>query len=62
LSAAYAYDLDAITGSLEVGKSADFVILDRNIFQTAPSEPKVLETWFRGERVYRAGQPPHRKE
>ena len=62
LSAAYAYDLDAITGSIEAGKSADFVILDGSIFQAAPSEARVLETWFRGERVYRAGQPPHRKE
>jgi predicted amidohydrolase YtcJ len=54
LTAAYAYDLDTITGSIEVGKSADFVLLNKNIFQTTPSEGKVLETWFRGERVYRA--------
>ncbi len=54
LSAAYAYNLETITGSIEAGKSADFVLLDKNIFQVAPSEAKVLETWFQGELVYRA--------
>ncbi len=54
LKAAYAYDLEAVTGSIEVGKSADFIILDKNIFKTPPSEAKVLETWFRGKLVYRA--------
>ena len=54
LTAAYAYDLDKITGSIEVGKSADFVLLDKNIFQVPPSEAKVLETWFRGKLVYQA--------
>jgi len=52
LSAAYSYNLDAVTGSIETGKSADFVLLDRDILKTAPSEAKVLETWFRGEQVY----------
>ena len=52
LSAAYAYELEAITGSIDVGKSADFLILDKNIFETPPSEAKILETWFRGKRVY----------
>ncbi len=48
-------------GSLEVGKSADFVILDRDILALADkgkaeaiAGTKVLETWFRGARVYRA--------
>ena len=54
LSAAYAYDLETITGSIEVGKSADFVILDKNIFEATPSEARVLETWFRGKRVHLA--------
>ncbi|MFT4158059.1 MAG: amidohydrolase [Microbacterium sp.] len=43
------------TGSLEVGKSADFVILDRD-FVTGPAdqiiETRVRETWFAGRRVY----------
>ncbi len=48
-------------GSLEVGKSADFVILDRDILALADhgkadriAGTRVLETWFRGARVYRA--------
>lgn len=48
-------------GSLEAGKSADFVILDRDILALADSgkaediaATRVLETWFRGQRVYRA--------
>ncbi len=54
LSAAYAYGLEGTTGSIEAGKSADFVVLDRNLFTGPPSEAKVLETWFRGELVYQA--------
>jgi predicted amidohydrolase YtcJ len=48
-------------GSLKVGKSADFVILDRDILALADkgnadaiAGTKVLETWFRGARVYHA--------
>lgn len=56
LSAAYAYDLDTITGSIEVGKSADFVLLDTSIWGKAPSQCQVLETWFQGKLVYRANE------
>jgi predicted amidohydrolase YtcJ len=48
-------------GSLEVGKSADFVIVDRDILALADAgraddiaATRVLETWFRGHRVYRS--------
>ena len=48
-------------GSLETGKSADFVVLDRDILALADggkahevAGTRVLETWFRGQRVYRA--------
>ncbi len=63
---------DRETGSIEVGKSADFIILDRDIVKLADSgqgqdiaNTQVLETWFRGERVYkqpenRSGSAPHR--
>ena len=51
-------------GSLTVGKSADFIVLDRDIFALAAAgkpeaigETKVLQTWFRGERVYLAPAP-----
>jgi predicted amidohydrolase YtcJ len=54
-----------VAGSLEVGKSADFIVLDRDILALADSgraadvaDTKVLATWFRGEKVYtRPGQP-----
>ena len=49
-----------LTGSLEVGKKADFIILDRDIVALSNngqldevSETQVLETWFDGRPVYR---------
>ena len=52
---------DTEIGSLVPGKSADFVILDRDIIALADGDhaddianTRVLETWFRGKRVYRA--------
>jgi predicted amidohydrolase YtcJ len=48
-------------GSIEVGKSADFIILDQNILALADQghpekigDTKVLETWFRGNKVHSA--------
>lgn len=59
INAARALKQDAIAGSLEAGKKADFVIVDQDIFNLAEtgkasgiSETKALETWFAGERVY----------
>jgi predicted amidohydrolase YtcJ len=50
---------DAEFGSLEPGKSADFVIVDRDLLALAAqgktddiSATRVLETWFRGAQVY----------
>jgi len=43
------------TGTLEEGKSADFVILDRNIEKTSPGEIfdiKVSSTYFMGKKVF----------
>lgn len=43
------------TGSIEAGKSADFIVLDRNIFQvpvSQVSEVQVMSTWFQGREVY----------
>ena len=55
INGAIAMNIDTETGSLEVGKSADLIILDRNIF-TIPvddiSETAVLGTYFRGALVY----------
>ena len=45
------------TGSIEVGKAADLVVLDRNLFEIAPSqihETRVLWTLLDGKEVYRA--------
>ena len=48
-------------GSLEGGKSADFVLLDQDILALADAghadqigKTKVLETWFKGRKVYTA--------
>jgi predicted amidohydrolase YtcJ len=57
------------TGSLEPGKSADFIILDRDILALADAgqpekiqKTRVLETWFMGQRVYAAPRVAVRKD
>ena len=65
LWAAYASFADPITGSLEAGKSADMVIMDTDIIETARvlqrnptksikklTQSKVISTIYKGERVY----------
>ncbi len=45
---------EKIKGSLEAGKYADFVILDKDIMKASEKEllsTRVLETWINGERV-----------
>jgi predicted amidohydrolase YtcJ len=51
--------LDAEAGSLEPGKSADFIVLDKDILKLAEAgkgleiaQTHVLKTWFRGIAVY----------
>lgn len=44
------------TGSIEAGKAADLIVLDRNLFEIPPSqihEAKVLLTLLEGKEVYR---------
>jgi len=56
---AYALFLDDVTGTIEVGKYADLVILDQDLFNINPLDidgVRVLKTMFRGEVVYEAGR------
>ena len=55
IDAAFANFLDAETGSIEVGKYADLVVLDRDLFAIPAaeiSEAKVTATLFAGDLVY----------
>lgn len=54
---AVAMELEDETGSIEVGKSADFVIIDQNILEVPAKDihkTKVLKTVLRGHLVYDA--------
>jgi predicted amidohydrolase YtcJ len=54
-NAAQATGLDALTGTIEVGKSAELIVLDRNLFEIAPedlADTKVLSTYFEGNLVF----------
>jgi len=53
---AYANFLENETGSIEVGKQADLVVLDQNLFEIPPTEianTKVLLTLVDGKQVFR---------
>ncbi len=52
--AAYSCFADAYSGSLEPGKSADFVVVDMRWDSRALLQAAVKETWFEGRRVYAA--------
>ncbi len=57
INSAYVNFLDEKVGSIEVGKQADLVILDRNLFAIPTSEineAKVVATLFEGRLVYGA--------
>ncbi|MGC1520849.1 MAG: amidohydrolase [Steroidobacteraceae bacterium] len=55
LNAAYAEHQEQTLGSLEPGKWADFIVIDRDLFKIPAADIwkiRVLETWLAGERVY----------
>ena len=47
--------IEQLSGSIEVGKSADFIVLDRNLFEIPVEQISgtlVEQTWFEGQLVY----------
>jgi predicted amidohydrolase YtcJ len=57
LESAKTLRLERTTGSIEVGTSADFVVLDRNLLAVPiedVGDTQVRSTWFEGKLVYEA--------
>lgn len=55
LDAAYSGFQEDMIGTLEVGKKADFIVIDRDIFEVDEAlirDTQVKQTWVNGERVY----------
>lgn len=55
IDAAYAAHQEDILGTLESGKWADFILIDRDIMEVPKEQiwqTEVLETWVAGEKVY----------
>ena len=55
INGARVMQLGDVTGSVEVGKSADLIVLERNLFDIPADEiadTKVLTTYFEGQPVY----------
>lgn len=55
INAAYALHLDDVTGSIAPGKSADLIVIDRDIFSMPAadiSDANVVLTLFKGKAVY----------
>ena len=62
INGAYSIFRDNEIGSIEVGKYADFIIIDKDIFNINPidiEDTKVLMTFLGGEIVYKDGIVKH---
>jgi predicted amidohydrolase YtcJ len=59
MGSAYVNHLDTETGSIEVGKFADLVVLDRDLMVAGPGDllsGNVQLTFVAGEKVFEAAQ------
>jgi predicted amidohydrolase YtcJ len=61
LDAAYAAHMEDTLGTLTIGKWADFILIDQDIF-TVPAQDvwktQVIQTWVAGKKVFDANQSP----
>lgn len=60
INGAYAMFLEDVTGSIQVGKSADMVVLDKDLRTVNPADigkTNVMMTIFKGDVVYQATEP-----
>ena len=58
INGAWQLGLENERGSIKVGKYADFVIADKDVFDCPIKDihkTKVVSTWFEGEKVYQSG-------
>jgi hypothetical protein len=56
INGAYLMHQDHLTGSIEIGKYADLIILEENLFEIPHEnigEVKVIQTLLEGETVFR---------
>lgn len=61
INGAFLMRQEDVVGSIEAGKRADLIVLDRNLFETPPTEineARVLLTLFDGEEVFREDGMP----
>lgn len=65
VDSAYLMNLENVVGSIEIGKRADMIVLDKNLFEIKPEKidsTKVLLTIFDGDIVYDASKDSANEE